>query len=111
MKFFSESGYGPIRGMFSIDHLIFSLTGIIAIFMLVFLTHKKSKEQIDKYIKYILNYQIYILYIILQIIKAMKRRVIMNEYTESFRRVEGNYEIIMKQASELHTDLINIYYK
>ena len=35
----------------------------------------------------------------------------MNEYTESFRVVEGNYEIIMKQASELHTDLINIYYK
>ena len=52
-----------------------------------------------------------ILYIILQIIKAMKRRVIMNEYTESFRVVEGNYEIIMKQDSELHTDLINIYYK
>ena len=32
----------------------------------------------------------------------MKRRVVMKEYTESFRLVEGNYEIIMKQGSELH---------
>lgn len=66
MKFFSESGYGPIRGMFSIDHLIFSLTGIIAIFMLVFLTHKKNKEQIDKYIKYI-----FIIVVVLEILKII----------------------------------------
>jgi len=32
----------------------------------------------------------------------------MNEYTESFWLVKGNYEVIMKQASELHTDLIII---
>lgn len=53
MKFFSEYGYGPIRGMFSIDHLIFTLSAIIFLIILLLLTFKKSKQEIDKYIKYI----------------------------------------------------------
>ena len=51
MKLFSEYGYGPIRGLFSIDHLIFTVLGIIAIIILLILSKNKTKVQIDKYIK------------------------------------------------------------
>lgn len=41
----------------------------------------------------------------------MKRRVVMNEYTESFRLVRGNYEIITKQGLELHIGSYIFKYK
>lgn len=66
MKLFSEYGYGPIRGMFSIDHLIFTVLGIITIILLLILTKNKTKTQIEKYIKYI-----FIIVTILEILKII----------------------------------------
>ena len=64
------------------------------------ITIKMLLNTIDSWYYKLYNYQ-----------KAMKRRVIMIDYTESFQLLKGNYEIIMKQDSELHTDLIKIIYK
>lgn len=66
MKFFSEYGYGPVRGMFSIDHLIFTLSAILIIILLLVKSLKKTKEQIDKDIKYI-----FIIVTILEVLKII----------------------------------------
>ena len=64
MSLFSEYGYGPIRGMFSIDHLLFTVLGLVAIIALLVLTKNKTKEQIDKYIK--------IIFIVVAILEVLK---------------------------------------
>lgn len=66
MKLFSEYGYGPIRGLFSIDHLIFTVLGIIAIIILLILSKNKTRVQIDKYIK-----NIFITVIVLEVLKII----------------------------------------
>ena len=51
MGFFSNDGIGPVRGLLSIDHLIFTLTGIALIVIFLILTRKFDDKQIKKTIR------------------------------------------------------------
>lgn len=53
MKFFSEEGFGTVHGMFSLDHLFFTIIGVCTIVILFLLTYKKSNQEINKIIKII----------------------------------------------------------
>ena len=63
MKFFQNEGIGPVRGLLSIDHLIFTLTGITLIVMFLILTRHFDKIKIKKTIR-ILFWIVFILEIL-----------------------------------------------
>ena len=54
LSFISEEGIGSFKGLFSIDHLIFTLLGLIVVSCLLFLTRKLSNEKIEKMAKVLL---------------------------------------------------------
>ena len=51
MKFFQSDGIGPVRGLLSIDHLIFTLVAISLIILFLILTRKFDSNQIKKTIR------------------------------------------------------------
>ena len=51
MKFFQNDGIGPVRGLLSIDHLIFTLVAISLIILFLILTRKFDSNQIKKTIR------------------------------------------------------------
>ena len=51
MKFFQNEGIGPVRGLLSIDHLIFTLAGIALIVLFLILTRKFDQDKIKKTIR------------------------------------------------------------
>lgn len=51
MRFFQNDGIGPVRGLLSIDHLIFTIIGICLITLFLFLTRKFDNLKIKKTIR------------------------------------------------------------
>ncbi|MBP5550566.1 MAG: YwaF family protein [Bacilli bacterium] len=63
MKFFQNDGIGPVRGLLSIDHLIFTLVGISLIVLFLILTRHFDQIKIKKTIR-ILFWIVFILEIL-----------------------------------------------
>ncbi|MBO4623234.1 MAG: YwaF family protein [Bacilli bacterium] len=63
MKFFQNDGIGPVRGLLSIDHLIFTCVAISLIILFLILTRKFDSNQIKKTIR-ILFWIVFILEIL-----------------------------------------------
>lgn len=51
LTFFDEFGIGQTKGLFSIDHLIFTVLAILTVALLLIFTHKMTNEKIEKMTK------------------------------------------------------------
>ncbi len=51
LTFFDEFGIGQTKGLFSIDHLIFTVLAILTVALLLIFTHKMTDEKIEKMTK------------------------------------------------------------
>lgn len=60
LSFIDENGIGKFRGMFSYHHLIFTITGFIALALLLYFSRNFTKEKVEKTVK-ILFYVVTIL--------------------------------------------------
>lgn len=53
LSFIDENGVGSFRGMFSIDHLIFTILGFVALALLLYFSRNFTKEKVEKTVKII----------------------------------------------------------
>ena len=66
LSFFSEEGIGTVKGLFSIDHLIFTILALMVVGISVFLSRKLTNEKIEKMVKVL-----FFIVLILEIIKII----------------------------------------
>ena len=51
LSFFSEEGIGSTKGLFSIDHLIFTVLALVAVAISLYFSRKLTNEKIEKMVK------------------------------------------------------------
>ena len=51
---FFKNGIGRVSGMFTLEHLIYVITSLLIVFSLLYITRKKSNEEIFKIKKILL---------------------------------------------------------
>ena len=66
LSFFSEEGIGTVKGLFSIDHLIFTILALMVAGISVFLSRKLTNEKIEKMVKVL-----FFIVLILEILKII----------------------------------------
>lgn len=63
---FFENGIGRVSGMFTLEHLIYVITSLLIVFFLLYITRKKSNEEIFKIIKIVS-----VVFLVLEILKII----------------------------------------
>ena len=66
LSIIDEQGIGTFRGLFSIHHLIFTISGLLVVFLLLLLTRKMTNKNIEKMVRIL-----FFVIVILEILKIV----------------------------------------